>query len=347
MSSSPDPTQNPDLSSEPALGCEETSEEPTAAGFEPQDQPPGTTEPVTLDPELAADLEDFLAGSETSLESAATARSAFPTSASSRRLNESLLAQVLRGRSLEDQSKILRHAYRAGVEKNDPLFSVLLSTGEIENLLVEQPEQIRQEFDDCTQEFRGQLQQATALFTAERNRLRALLRDSQRTFEQQSQAALDVQNQNISDSVTHLVRKAAFNKVAHDAWALVCAGSVLLGAVAVGVGLGLAVPKFIPKPLDPTGPRQLSLEEAQALEWGMSEAGRWAQQHPDQLQWLRSEQGRYAQQLMQWNQALLSNEICQRDIEELGVTLQLEGRLAKSGFCTLWVEPPHKRQFVR
>ena len=37
----------------------------------------------------------------------------------------------------------------------------------------------------------------------------------------------------------------------------------------------------------------------------------------------------------------------EQDIDQIsiGITLELEGRKAKSGFCTLWIVPPNQRKF--
>ena len=85
----------------------------------------------------------------------------------------------------------------------------------------------------------------------------------------------------------------------------------------------LAIPFFQAQPkLDPSGPRQLTLREALALDWALSK------------------EGQYARQFMKWNQTLLGGKdrrVCSSEVSRLGVTLTLEGREAVNGFCTLWV----------
>ena len=74
-------------------------------------------------------------------------------------------------------------------------------------------------------------------------------------------------------------------------------------------------------------PRPLTIEEA------------------DLLNWAQSSEGQQARKLMRWNSGLLDDRSCEQEVERLGVTLELQGKSARSGFCTLWVVPPEKRQF--
>ena len=48
---------------------------------------------------------------------------------------------------------------------------------------------------------------------------------------------------------------------------------------------------------------------------------------------------------MKWNSDSLTNLECKKDVRCLGVTLEVVGRLATSGFCTIWVESVEKRRF--
>src|SRR4028118_92816 len=48
---------------------------------------------------------------------------------------ESLISQVLKGKDSQFRSHVIQTAYRYGLNKNDPLFIVLLATGQLERLL--------------------------------------------------------------------------------------------------------------------------------------------------------------------------------------------------------------------
>ncbi|NJN32748.1 MAG: hypothetical protein HC824_21805 [Synechococcales cyanobacterium RM1_1_8] len=74
-------------------------------------------------------------------------------------------------------------------------------------------------------------------------------------------------------------------------------------------------------------PRPLTIEEA------------------DLLNWAQSSEGQQARELMRWNSGLLDDRSCEQEVERLGVTLELQGKPARSGFCTLWVVPPEQRRF--
>ena len=112
----------------------------------------------------------------------------------------------------------------------------------------------------------------------------------------------------------------------------------------------MLIPRFWKAELDPIGARQLTLEQAKALEWGMSDVGKSARKNPELIQWVTSSQGKYAKEFIDWNQVLLTKQggklLCEKDAEKLGVVLRLSGREAKTGFCTLWVRSPEKRQYL-
>ena len=274
----------------------------------------------------------------------------FPGAVSSWQKNESLMSQVLEGKTPKDRAKILEVIYAAEIEKDDPLFAVLLATGQLENLLNKQPTELKQIFRDWKQSWAKELKHSQNILEQEREQIRLLIDEVAENVKEQGQAALNVHKRNISKSVSDLVRKAAFEKLALNVNALIFAGLFLLGAVGIGFVLGLSVHSAAKKPtLAPGEPRQLTLEEASAMDWGMTEAGQFARSNPELIKWLRSSEGQYARQLMSWNQTLLSGKgkkLCEKDVLELGVTFKLEGRLSKNGFCLLWVRPPEQRKFV-
>ena len=107
----------------------------------------------------------------------------------------------------------------------------------------------------------------------------------------------------------------------------------LLGLAGSGVALvvlgGLAlfgIQSFKPEYRVET-PRPLTVDEAALLSWA------------------QSPEGQQARELMRWNSGLLDDRSCEQEVESLGVTLELQGKSARSGFCTLWVVPPEDRLF--
>lgn len=105
---------------------------------------------------------------------------------------------------------------------------------------------------------------------------------------------------------------------------------VIAAAVVFGIGglTGWTFHKAAMGELDPAGPRQLSLEQWQSLQWAVSQ------------------EGQLAHNLIEWNQPNLSECIAGQGVgnESLGVS-GYEERPIKYGNCALWVVPPGKRQF--
>lgn len=71
------------------------------------------------------------------------------------------------------------------------------------------------------------------------------------------------------------------------------------------------------------------------------------EEQAEALPWATSGEGKFARNLMKWNSDSLTNLECKKDVKRLGVTLEVAGRSATSGFCTIWVEPPKQRKFSR
>lgn len=99
--------------------------------------------------------------------------------------------------------------------------------------------------------------------------------------------------------------------------------------VAIGVGLGWTSTQLTKPELAPGAPRQLTLDEAETLRWA------------------KSREGKLARNLVQWNDDLLTNLDCTKDVERLGVTLNVQGKPSTFGYCALWVVPPEERRFEK
>lgn len=69
------------------------------------------------------------------------------------------------------------------------------------------------------------------------------------------------------------------------------------------------------------------------------------QEQAEALRWATSAEGKCDRNLIKWNSDSLTNLECKKDVKRLGVTLEVAGRPAKSGFCTIWVESMEKRRF--
>jgi hypothetical protein len=76
----------------------------------------------------------------------------------------------------------------------------------------------------------------------------------------------------------------------------------------------------------------------------LGESVHLTQEQAEALRWAASAEGKLARNLMKWNSDSLANLKCKKDVRRLGVTLEVAGKPATSGFCTR-VEPGEKRKF--
>ncbi len=281
----------------------------------------------------------------------------YPTAISTEAKNRAFMATALKDLSDREREIVLRTAMETDIKGDDPLFIFLIATGKIELLLHQKPAEIAAHFDKqyraWRKDWQRRLKYSHALFKEHSKTLQSYIKDTQETLEIASAAALDAHSDKITDAANIVIKKAAFTKISHDAIALTKAAFYIFLSVSLGTALGLAIPHIWQTPppeLDPKGARQLTLEEAKALEWAMSDVGKSARNNPSLVQWATSTQGQYARELMGWNQVLLTKRggkfLCEKDAQKLGVVLRLEGRETKTGFCTLWVRSPSERRYL-
>jgi hypothetical protein len=235
-----------------------------------------------------------------------------------KQLDNTLLALALRDRDEAFKNKVYEIVIQTGLDPEDPAFLLMVATGRLELMLEESPKELEASFDQWSQRIYTQLQH-----------YREGLEHYERT-------AIKAQEKAISQSVHALIRKTAIDKLVHSfsAASIVIGGTFLLVAGIAGAVLGSTWTTWRQAQIEyaPGEPRQLTLNEAKALEWATSS------------------EGQFARNLMEWNQSLLIRNsqgklLCEQDAERLGVTLELEGRKASGGFCTLWTRPLGDRQF--
>ncbi|MEQ9667705.1 DUF6753 family protein [Coleofasciculus sp. G2-EDA-02] len=116
-------------------------------------------------------------------------------------------------------------------------------------------------------------------------------------------------------------------QVATSARSLVVAAGILLVTLGVGALMGWMGWLWFQGGFAPGEAVHLTQEQAEALRWATSA------------------EGKFARNLMRWNGDSLTNLECKKEVQRLGVTLEVAGRPATSGFCTIWVEPVEKRKF--
>lgn len=148
-----------------------------------------------------------------------------------------------------------------------------------------------------------------------------------KTLATYERVAVEKQEGQIASAVNSLVRQTQLTKVATSARSLVVAAGVLLTTLGVGALMGSMGVLWSQGGFAPGEAVHLTQEQAEALRWATSA------------------EGKFARNLMKWNSDSLTNLECKKDVRRLQVTLEVAGRAAMSGFCTIWVEPVEKRKF--
>lgn len=148
-----------------------------------------------------------------------------------------------------------------------------------------------------------------------------------KTLATYERVAVEKQEGQIAEAVNSLVRQTELTKVATSARSLVAAAGILLTTLGVGALMGWMGMLWSQGGFAPLEAVHLTQEQAEALRWASSA------------------EGKFARNLMKWNSDSLTNLECKKDVKRLGVTLEVAGRPATSGFCTIWVEPLEKRRF--
>lgn len=148
-----------------------------------------------------------------------------------------------------------------------------------------------------------------------------------KTLASYERVAVEKQEGQIAEAVKSLVRQTELRRVATSAGSLVVAAGILLTTLGIGALMGWM-----------------------GLLWSQGgfapgEAVHLTQEQAETLRWATSTEGKFARNLMRWNSDSLTNLECKKEVRRLGVTLEVAGRPARSGFCTIWVEPVEKRQF--
>ena len=217
----------------------------------------------------------------------------------------SLLEEIVNKQGEPEAKAVIRALAQAtGLSENDPLFLLLIGLSPIGITLEKSPNIIKQTFLQCHNQLKRELQD----------------------YEKMATQSIEYE---VSKSVRTLLDKTKVAKAQVTTGSFLSAGFIALGLVVAGLlgGFGISQKQIAKQRLDPSGAVQLTLEEANAMDWAMS---------PD---------GQYAKTLLSWNEDLLAGQ-CQQQVSELGVTIRVGTRRAKSGFCLVWTEPPEQREYV-
>jgi hypothetical protein len=222
-----------------------------------------------------------------------------------------LLDLAIRGKDDAFKARVWEIVVQTGLDPDDPAFLMMIATGRLQVLLEDSPQEMETMFDQWQTQLYEHLQ----------------------SYEK---AAVKGQQKAIAHAVTTLIKHTEFERAIHSVPSLIAAGILLLITAAVGGVLSVwGMLWYQSSNLDPTGSRQLTQQEANALAW------------------TTTNEGKFARNFMEWNRDLLSRDsagqlACTKEVKRLGVTLEMgaSSRKAVSGFCTLWVQPPNQRKFV-
>lgn len=219
--------------------------------------------------------------------------------------HQAQLAKMFQDQEPEFVAKVQTLVNDFGIRSDDPLFSILISTSTLKILLEDAPKQLKATHDYCSKEILENLSAYEA-------------------------AAAKGTEKRIATAVDKLIAKTQVAKARLTVQTALPVGLIFLITLAMGVMGGLVYARWQANQIeqDPSGPRLLTLEEANALNWALSA------------------EGQLAQKIMSWNDNLANRE-CEQEIEELGIVYRLGTKQAVSGFCTVWVAPPSDRRFVK
>ena len=220
---------------------------------------------------------------------------------------DKLLAEALEGKSEAFKRRVMDFALSCGLSQDDPLFLVLVATGQLEAMLEDAPDTLQLLFKNWN-------------------------RDLARNLELVEQVTVERQKVAIDRAAHALIHKAQLAEGKKILTAVFPAAILLFFTLGIGFIMGMSVPPWITGILG----RGYTDVQSTSLTWDELEAMKWAM----------SKEGKLARNLIDWNRGYLENGQCLKDVQRLGVVLSQYGRKAKSGHCLIWAAPPQKRKFV-
>jgi hypothetical protein len=218
---------------------------------------------------------------------------------------DDLLAEALRGKSDDFKRRVLDFVSKTGLSQDDPLFLVLVATGQLEVMLSDAPQTLQLLFQTWNQ-------------------------DLAHNLEQVEQVAIARQKVAINRAAQELIHESLLREGRNIINSVFPATVVFFFIFAIGFIAGVSIPPWLNGVLS----GGYTKVQAKTLTWDELEAMKWAV----------SKEGKFARDLMNWNHGYLENRECIKDVQRLGVVLSQYNRKVKSGFCLVWVTPPDKRK---
>jgi hypothetical protein len=220
---------------------------------------------------------------------------------------DDLLAEALKGKSEDFKRRVLDFAFRSGLSQDDPLFLVLVATGQLEAMLEDAPETLQLLFKTWN-------------------------RDLANNLEKVEQVAVERQKVAIDRAAQALIHESLLREGRNIINSVFPATVVFFLIFGVGFIAGISIPPWITSVLGggytEVQSTTLTWKELEVMKWGMSS------------------EGKFARNLINWNRGYLENGECVKDAQRLGVVLSQYQRKAKSGFCLIWTVPAQERKFL-
>jgi hypothetical protein len=175
---------------------------------------------------------------------------------------DSTLDHLLIGEPDHVKAKVLEVLMQYNLSSDDPAFILMAATGRLQALLEEKPKDLN------------------ALFKQWRDEVYRQVADYREGLKEYERTALEAQKTAIAQTVHSLIRKTTIDQFMHQlsAASTIVAALLLMTAAGVGGGVGWMYAQWQRSQVesDPSGKRQLTLNEANTLKWAMSQEGQFA-----------------------------------------------------------------------
>jgi|GEM_PF-5917315 len=232
--------------------------------------------------------------------------------------DSSLLEEFLMNQPKDIQRRVLKTIRIWGIDRNDPIFLVLLQC-RINQILYELvPSEIQQVYDNGKIELIEQLEQHQE----------KLFQEQQEQIKRQQKTAFDISLVRVNNAISKVMED---NNVSYKnrrfsprtIGSMVASCSILISA-----SLGF----FGGRVFDNTPVANSWRTDKNAREQLL-------------LDWAKSEKGQLAKNIVEWNEDLASQR-CQQKVRSLNVSFRIGSGRITSGFCVLFVAPPEERTFI-
>lgn len=236
--------------------------------------------------------------------------------------------------------QVLDAIVSTGVAIDDPVFMLLAQVVPFRLSLEVVPIEIKVVLDDFNDRLIARIKQVQPITAQEleqfKNEIKELLPKSLSNNNELQNLIISIDS--LQDNIKSTISETIETKLSNKLKNLPTQGSPLVGgwksnAILLAIALSFASISSalawkagtLSIAVDPGGPRPLTLEEVELLNWA------------------KSDRAKKAKEIVNWNGEYLLSGACQKDAKQLGVVLTMNGRTAQEGFCVLWVKPYKER----